>query len=74
MTEQNQNPAGPDDVEGHWRRSEPDRMEGWGADLPDDDTQGHTRTREAQDAEDTGHSWRREAQGDEDDTRGHARR
>jgi hypothetical protein len=75
MTEQNPNPASPDDVEGHWRRSEPDRMEGWGADLPEDDTQGHTRVREAQGAEETdGPSWRREAQDDEDHTQRHARR
>jgi hypothetical protein len=42
MTEQNQNPASTDDVEGHVRRSEPDRMEGWGTGLPDD-VEGHGR-------------------------------
>jgi hypothetical protein len=74
MTEQNPNPASTDDVEGHWRRSEPDRMEGWGASLPEDDTQGHVRAREAQDADDTEGHIRREAQDvEDDDTVGHGR-
>jgi hypothetical protein len=80
MTEQNQNPASTDDVEGHVRRSEPDRMEGWGAGLPADDVQGHFR-REAQDSENAdddvqGHLRAREAQDTEDaddDVEGHNR-
>ena len=81
MTEQNQNPASTDDVEGHGRgmpSSEPDRIDGWGADLPDDDVQGHFR-REAQDSDTAdddvqGHT-RREAQDSEDadDVQGHLR-
>lgn len=65
MTEQNQTPASTDDVEGHFRRGEPDRMEGWGAGTPDDDTQGHGRGHpsEAGTVEDT-----------DDDTEGHVRR
>ena len=56
---QTQNPTGQDDVEGHFRRSEPDRMEGWGADRPQDDVEGH---------------FRREASESQDDVEGHFRR
>ena len=74
MTEQNQNPAGTDDVQGHFRRSEPDRMEGWGAETPGDDVEGHFRRGEAPDTEGTRNTRARGMADGGDDTQGHGGR
>jgi hypothetical protein len=72
MTEQNQNPAGTDDVQGHFRRGQAADTEGArntrarGMADGEDDTQGHGGRGYPSEAGDV--------EGTDDDTEGHTRR